>query len=332
MRTSDIFINAAGVYLPELVEAPRTAPDGMTGAAVAGDVPAVEMALHATREALGRWGQDTDLLSLLLYVDSYHTGPTGWCPQSYLQRHAVGGNVLAANFRQGCNGVFGALEMTAGYLRSLPPERAAVIVASDNIDSPLVDRWNALDGFAMGDAATALVLSRTEGFAQLLSVTSTTVPELEGLHRGDEPLHPANILLGHRLDFNARIREFAAHRGFSEDMALHLFKTLQEVVTRAVDEADITLSDITRAAMASEPRPKLIERLRALGLPTDISTWDFNRTVGHSASDQLLAFDHLLRQGELTAGDHLLMIGLGPGLSMAAAIVKVHAVPAWARP
>ncbi|MEV0804799.1 ketoacyl-ACP synthase III family protein [Micromonospora sp. NPDC050200] len=329
MKTPDIFINALGTYLPEVVGAPNATENGMSGAAIAGDTPAVEMALSATREALDRWGQDTDLLSLLLYVDTYHTGPTGWCPHSYLQRHAVGGNVLAAGVRQGCNGVFGALELAATYLRALPEERAAIVVVSDNLDSPLVDRWNTLDGFSMGDAATALVLSRTQGFARLLSVTSTTVPELEGLHRGDEPLHPANIVLGHRLDFNARIQEFAKHHGFTEGMALHLFRKLTEVVTRAIDEAGIQLTDITRAAMANEPRPKLIERLRALGLPTDISTWEFNRSVGHSASDQLLAFDHLLHHKELTPGDHLLMLGLGPGLSIAASVIQVLDVPAW---
>lgn len=330
MRTPGIFINATGAYLPDIVSVPDADEDSMAGVAIAGQISAIEMGLEATRQALGRWGESTDLLALLLYTDIYHTGPDGWPPQSYLQHHAVGGHVLAAEVRQGCNGVFGALELAAGYLLAQPEPRSAVIVSASNLDTPHLDRYKAMPGFLMGDGATSVIVGRTPGFARLLSVTSLTVPELEQLWRGTLPLHPSGVATGSPLDLGARIEQFTAvGGGFTPSMGKMLGAAYAEAVGRALDEAGITIQEVTRVATTNEPRPKLEERLKGIGVPPECATWSFSRNIGHSASDHLFAFDHLLCQGELTKGDHLLMIGIGPGISFAAAVIEMVDEPAW---
>ena len=129
-------VNGLGTYLPELVEAPAVIEGGMTGAAVAGDLPSVTMALHATRQALARSALAVCVdFRLLLQVEIYHSGPDGWSPPSYLQRYVFGGDLLAAGLRQGCNGVFGAMELAAGYLGAVGGSAAAMIVAADNLQS-----------------------------------------------------------------------------------------------------------------------------------------------------------------------------------------------------
>jgi 3-oxoacyl-[acyl-carrier-protein] synthase III len=329
VRVSGIFVNAVGSYLPELHVAPRKDDDTMTGAAVAGSRPAVEMALCACRQALDRSGRPADSFAMLLYAEVYHSGPDGWCPQAYLQRHLLGGDVLAVGIRQGCNGVFGAMELAAGHLLALGGDRAAMIVAADNLDSPLLDRWTALDGYCMGDGAAALVLSSTGGFARLRSVTSATIAELEELHRGNEPLHPSSLATGRPTSFQERSDAFVNSGKFTDELVLKLIGTTRQVVSRALDEAGIGIDQVTRVAPFNGPWSNLEVYLTPLGLTREISTWEYGRAIGHSAGDHLLAFDHLLATGELGPGDHLLMLGAGPGVNLAAAVIEIVDPAPW---
>ncbi|TWJ21092.1 hypothetical protein [Micromonospora endolithica] len=109
-------------------------------AAVAGDVPAPELAPRAARQAVERAAHDPHDVGLLLYVDAWHQGPDGWQPQYYLQRHLVGGDPVAIEVRQGCNGMLGALQLGAAYLRGAAAEHA-LLVAADNFGTPMIDRW-----------------------------------------------------------------------------------------------------------------------------------------------------------------------------------------------
>ncbi|SBT42745.1 ketoacyl-ACP synthase III family protein [Micromonospora auratinigra] len=341
MRVTDIYLTGLGVHLPEVVEmttaveqgwfdATQAEQTGLTGAAVAGEVSGPEMALDATRQALTRAGQDPAGVDLLLYVDVYHSGPDGWLPQSYLQKHLLGGDLTAVGVRQGCNGIFGALELAASHLMADPGRGPALVVAADNLSSPLLNRWQALPGVVMGDAASAVVLSREEGFARLRSICSTTITELEGLHRGDEPLYPASTPAGRPLNFITRFVQFNQAGGMGPDGALLFVKTMDEVVGRALDEAGIDAGRIARVAFNNGARASVEDRVVPLGFTMEQSTWEYGRRLGHlGASDQLVSMDHLLDTGELGPGDHLLLLGLGPGVSIAAAVVEILAVPPW---
>src|SRR5258708_5992301 len=163
MRTPDMFIAGLGTFLPETVSVERAVEQGLypaedvelhefAGAAVAGPVPAPEMGLRAAQEAVKRAAQPPDELDLLLYVSTWHQGPDGWLPHSYLQRHLVGGGVPAAELRQGCNGMFSALELAASYLRAEPERQSALLVAGGKYGTPLVDRGRGRSGVLHGDA------------------------------------------------------------------------------------------------------------------------------------------------------------------------------------
>ncbi|WP_378789760.1 ketoacyl-ACP synthase III family protein [Nonomuraea fastidiosa] len=130
MRYADTYIAGVGAFVPRtVVSVEKAVAKGwypaeeadlhqLAGAAVAGDLPAPEMALHAARSALKRSGRAPGDLGLLLYASTWHQGPDGWPPHSYLQRHLVGGDALATEIRQGCNGMFIAMELAAGHLKA----------------------------------------------------------------------------------------------------------------------------------------------------------------------------------------------------------------------
>ena len=351
MRTPNISIRGIGVFIPEIMSIEQAIAQGqypaeeaevheLTGAAVAGDIPAPEMALRAARSALERCGQRADELDLLLYADSWHQGPDGWQPQYYLQHHLVGGNMLAVEVRQGCNGMFSALELAAAYLRGDPrPDadggtQSALLVAADNFGTPLFDRWRAGPGYVAGDAACAIVLTNGPGFAQLLSVGSAAVAEAEQMHRGDTPLFPPGPTVGLSLDFaacNAQFRRRALAEGSGTAALVRVHQLTLEVVDRTLAEAGVGIGDITRVAYMNYSREIVEQRcMAALGLPMSRSTWQFGKELGHlGASDQIVSLDHLLGSGALYPGDHVLMLGIGPGVTVSCAVVKVLAQAPW---
>jgi 3-oxoacyl-[acyl-carrier-protein] synthase-3/clorobiocin biosynthesis protein CloN2 len=339
-----VYIKAIGVEVPPTVSLRTAREQGWypgddeipaeTAAAVAGDTPAPELALAAARIAFERGGHNPTDIDLLTYSGAWHQGPDGWLPQAYLQRLLVGGDCLAVRIEQGCNGMFASLELGAAYLAADPQRKAALAVAADNFGTPLIDRWNGGQGFIMGDAGSAVLLSREEGFAKLLSVTSVTVPEGEELHRAGEEMFPPGATVGRPVDLAARGEEFRRRLTASPTgMALWLEvqKRMVEVVHIALAEAGIGTADITRMAFTTFPKEGVeAPCLAALGLTPQHSTSAYGQTVGHvGASDQILAIDHLLGTGELKAGDHVVLHGMGPGITLSCAVVQILATPPW---
>jgi 3-oxoacyl-[acyl-carrier-protein] synthase-3/clorobiocin biosynthesis protein CloN2 len=339
-----MFINGIGTYLPETVtvesaiarglcEASEVETHEQLGAAVAGPTPAPEMALWAAQEAFKRCGLRPTDTDLLLYADSWHQGPDGWLPQSYLQRHLTGGGALAVEIGQGCNGMFGAMELAASYLIAAPQRRTALLVAADNYGTPLKDRWR-IGPFILGDAASAVVLSKEPGFAVLKSICSAAVSGIEEAGRAGEPMFPPGPTIGRQVDFLARGRAFMrdpeARRSAAERFAT-VNQRMKQIVDRALAQAGIELGDIARIAFISVAREIMKQRgLAALGVPIEMSTWDFGRTIGHcGASDQVLAIDHLLDTRQVGPGDHLLLMSSAPGIVLSCAVVQILEDPPW---
>lgn len=341
MRTPDTYLRSIGVHLPAVVSIETAIAEGrypadeaeyfrLRGAAVAGEVPAPELALRAARHAFERsGGLSPGDLDLLLYTDVWHQGPEGWDPQYYLQQHLVGGDVLAVELRHGCCGLFSALQLAAGYLR--PDGGTALLAGADNHGTPLVDRWRMIEGTVMGDAGCALLITTDTGFAQLRSINVTVLPEAEAVNDGGVPMFPPDATVGRPLDFAARNREFRKRlmEGDGAGVMLAIQKTLIELVDRTLKEAGITLSEVARVAFPHGRRDDLEHRgLNWLGLTMAETTWEFGAGVGHlGVSDQFVALDHLLATGALAVGDHVLLIGLGAGTTMACAVLKILDIP-----
>nr|WSZ99189.1 ketoacyl-ACP synthase III family protein [Streptomyces sp. NBC_00857] len=351
MRTPDVYIKGLGTFVPDPVAIEEAVEQGhypaidvelheLAGAAVAGETPAPEMALRAAQQAYKRCGHRPEDTTVLLYADSWHQGPDGWQPQYYLQRHLVGDDVLSVEVRQGCNGMFAALQLAAGYLRGMPaaPDgesaTTALLVASDNFGTPMMNRWSMGPGYVAGDAASAVLLTTEPSFAQLLAVGSVAVSEAEQMHRGAEPLFPPGPTVGRPLDFRARNAEFkraALAEGIGTRALVKVHGMTLALVERTLSEAGIGLADVTRVAYMNYSREIVEQRcMAALGLPLEKSTWDFGRTVGHlGASDQIVSLDHLVGTGELAAGDVLLMLGVGPGVTLSSAVVRIRDTAPW---
>jgi 3-oxoacyl-[acyl-carrier-protein] synthase-3/clorobiocin biosynthesis protein CloN2 len=104
------------------------------------------------------------------------------------------------------------------------------------------------------------------------------------------------------------------------------------VAKRSLSEAEVGIDQITRVAFMNYSREAVEQRcMAALALPASRSTWNFGRTIGHcGAADQVLSLDELVKTRQLGPGDHMLLIGTGPGVVNASAVVKILESPPWA--
>jgi 3-oxoacyl-[acyl-carrier-protein] synthase III len=344
MRVGDMYINSLGTWQPEVhsteqavregrYDAADLAETGLTGVMVAGpDVAPADMAVWAVQDAIARLGGVAPEVDLVLYASSsWPQGPAGWPVPSYVQRRTVGGTAPAWDVQVGCNGGFAALQIACCHLRAAAEHKAVLFAAGDNWSSPKVDRWRSTPGTLLADVASALVLSRTPGFARVLSINMAGVPDLEGMHRGVEPLHPGADELRPVLDLGARVVEFRDSGVAIAEAQILAAKVQAELVDKTLSEAGVRIEDISRVAYVHCARYMIQQwLLDPLNLPLSRSTWDFGRAIGHSGpSDHIIALDHLLATGQLVPGDRVLLVGLAPGMSLASAVVEIVDRPAW---
>ncbi|MFE7076889.1 ketoacyl-ACP synthase III family protein [Streptomyces sp. NPDC057620] len=359
----DIRIAGCAVWLPPrtpvadavaagLCDEALATTTGMLSVAVARDEPAPEMAARAARTALERSGlghagvdsasgtgsdgvSGSGDVSLILHASFFYQGHDLWAPASYVQRTAVGNRCPAIEVGQVSNGGMAGLGLAVDHLRAGPaagePDRRVLLTTGDAFRPPGFDRWRSDSGTFYGDGGTALVLSSSEGFARIRGLATVSVPELEGMHRGDDPFGHAPFSHRPVVDLDACKKDFlATHRvprviaasGAAQDAA----------VERALAAAGVTLADVDRFVLPHLGRKRLrAGHLARFGIAEERTTWEWSRGIGHlGAGDQIAGFDHLVSSGSLGAGDLVVWMSVGAGFTYSCAVVEMLERPAWA--
>lgn len=341
MKLDGMFIAGLGVHLPDrvstaeavargLYDADEAAASGWTGAAVAGDLSAPDMAVIAARQAMERSGHRPAEIAILMHCHTLHQGPDLWPPQSYIQRLTIGGSAPAVELRQNCNGMLAAMQLASSFLAATE-QPAALITAADNLGHQLMDRWRYASGAGTnrlsiaGDAGAAVVLSRKDGFAQLLAVDLLSVPDLEEMYRSGVALFPPEPTLGRQPRLGARLTHL---RERDPEAFRQAKKTLAEArVTlgmRTLADAGIEPEQVTRAVhIFSGGQEYVTSVLAPLGIDPSRGMLEFGRGLGHlAACDQIVGLEHLVTTGQVGPGDHVLLLSNGGG-SLACAVVRI---------
>lgn len=345
MKTPGIHIAGLGTYLPEIMSAEKAVEQGLyseedhewfgwTGAAVAGDISAPDMAVHAAREAMERAGQDGADLSLHIHAHSWPQGPLGWSPHQYVLHHVTQRDVPSFLIWQACSGLIGGMEMAASYLMAEPERSGALLTGADNSGRPDFNRWEfGLQNGVIGDGGSAVVLSKQGGFARLLSINSGSTPELEQLYRGKEPIYSPESAGGERVDFRERLSSFGDDLGNTvAEVVSRQGELRAELALRSMAEAGITPEQVTRVAhvfTGLESYLKVI--LDPMGVSSDKGLLEYGRQFGHlTVNDQIIGLEHLVATGEVGPGDHVLIVAHGGGTSISCGVVAIDARPDWA--
>ncbi|MFC8531452.1 ketoacyl-ACP synthase III family protein [Nocardia sp. NPDC057227] len=307
-----------GDHPPELV-----AGTGMATVAVSTGESGPELAAAAALAALADAGVGGAELDLVAHADVYHQGHDLWSPSSYVQRAAGARNAISLEIRQMSNGGMAAIEFAGAYL-ALRDLELALVSTGDRFAAPGFDRRRSDPGTVYGDGGTALVLSRTGGFAVFRSFEQVSEPELEGMHRGTDPFGAAPFAVRPRVDLDPLKKDFLA--GTSTLAVVEQVRRAQElVVTRALEAAGVKVSDIDWFVLPHFGRRRLGSTfLRPFDIDVERTTWALARTVGHlGAGDQIAGLAHLRERDLLRTGDAVLLAGVGAGFSWSAAVAEV---------
>ncbi|NKY97173.1 ketoacyl-ACP synthase III family protein [Nocardiopsis alborubida] len=339
---SPLYVASCALHLPTVVSAAEelaaghceqetVTATGATGVAVAHEESAPRMAVRAASLAMERGGREPADISLLLHASVFFQGHEVWAPASYIRHEALGVGGQSIDVSQASNGAMAAIDLAAAYLAADPACGEALVTTGDRCPSPGFDRWRSDPGTVYGDGGTALVLSRTDGFARLRSLVTVSDPGLERIHRGDAPFTSAPFTHRSTVDLEAAKREYIAAEGLSPTVA-RVNAGQNGAVKHALAEADVELGDISRVVL-----PHLgLKRLRAgflrrLDLDPQITTWPWSRGVGHlSAGDPIAGLDHLVGTGALGPGDLCLLVSVGAGFTWSCAVVEMLHSPGWA--
>ena len=310
---------------------------GWTGTAVAGDIPAPDMAIIAIKEALSRSRYSGDDMALFLYGSSGMQGIPPWPAHHYVQRKAIGGAAAAIAIDASCNSTLFGLSLAAGYLSLLPTKRAALIAGADNWGSPEFDRYGYAEGATdrgsnLGDAASAVIVSTETGFARVESLVNKSLPEFEGMLRVPGPLFPLRFDVAAAADVAARTRSFIQRYPEKLPKLMSDFiHTRRNLIENALADAEITMSDVRRVTHVFSGTSRYIEALLApFGKPWQMGMLDFGRGLGHlSVSDHPAALTQLIATGQIGVGDRVLMVNNGSGMSLTVAVIRIESVPQW---
>lgn len=288
-----------------------------------------ELAVRAGREALrqARTATGDEVWpTLCLHAGIYHSGVDFWHAASYVRDQlGIGaGPGLTLELGAMSNSLVASVDIAASVLRGRPDHDAALITAGDRFGGTGFPHWSTDIGIVYGDAGGAVVLSRQPGIARIRAIASFTDPSLEGLQRGDEPFRLASVAAHRAIDIRSRKRQWLTRRSATEVNARN-GDAVSAVVKTVLADAGLDLPDLARICAPHYGR-RLVETqiLRPLGITEDKTMAELGLRVGHlGASDQVVALDHLLRSGEVTDGDHVLLLGIGVGMTWTAVLLEL---------
>jgi 3-oxoacyl-[acyl-carrier-protein] synthase-3 len=339
VRWEDLYLRACASLLPPVMAAEEAVARGLAeaetvrrmqvvGVTVAEDAPA-DMAAAAARTAMDRSGCTPDEIALILHSSAYFQGHDMWAPASYIQRIAVGNRCPAIEVRQTSNGGMASLELAAAFLAGTGGS-AALLTTGDRFCLPGIDRWRSDPGTVLADGATAVVLGRGSGFARLVSLVTVTEPELEQMHRGDDPPSPAPLIIRSPIEVEVTTNAFL--RGPAGQRSVAMMSARQEEsLQRALDEAEAKLADVDWFLLPHFGRRRLdVNFFRRFGIEPERTLWAWSRGIGHlGAGDQFAGLSWLMESGRAKPADQCLLLGVGGGFTWSSAVVEITDVPDW---
>lgn len=340
MRFNDIYVAGVASWLPprEPIGQGRYEPGvqdehAYESVSVAStDETSPDMAVRAGRLALTRSGVDPAEVSLLLHAHVWYQGIDMWTASAYIHHALLGDNraAQAIDLDQGCAGAVSALQLAADHLVADPDRRAAIVTTADRFLMPAFDRWHA-EGphINFGDGAGALVLARGQGVARLLAVRSVADTTLEPMYRGDSKFTVHSPASQGALDLGTRKAAFEGQMDVHETIA-RLNRGFADAVHRLLDEAGLTISDVSRFVFPNVGLSMLSDWVKLFGIDVSQTAWELGRTTGHvGAADPITGLAYLLEQGQLSAGERVVLVGIGAGFSWSSALVECVEPPDW---
>ena len=292
---------------------------------VSSDRHGPEMAAAAATVALAASGWPPDELDLVLHAWTHHQGLEFWSPAHFVASRVGAHGAVSIGIQQMCNGGAMALELGAAYLQGNPAALRVLVTTGDRFAAPAFDRWGGDYGVAYGDGGTALLLaSGGPGALELVGIATVAAPELEAMHRGDEPFdQTANGVVA--LDIRRRKKAFMVANGRERFTAVAA-ECARIVVQRALNDAQVSPDDVRQIAFPRLGR-SIVEAAygRAREVVAGAAAVNVVGRTGHlGAGDCTANLAHLASDGLLGPGDLGVVLSAGAGFSWTCAVVRAR--------
>ncbi|MEU6055967.1 ketoacyl-ACP synthase III family protein [Streptomyces xanthochromogenes] len=344
VQWSDVYISASAASLAQPESVADAVRQGRCDAqeaelqdyarisvAAEGQTPA-DMAVAAGRHAMERSGR-SDGVELLMHASVGFQGIDHWSPAAYIQNRTIGGRAAAFEVKQASNGALVALNLAAAHVTSGAPSSAVLITTGDAYPLPVFDRYRSDQGTVRADGGAAMLVTRSQGVARLLSTALVGDATHEEIHRAGEQWRTTPGEAGWPVDLRARKEGYLrtdAQPGHAVSQTL--IGGNKEALQTALADANTSLDDIEVLVLPNLGRQATdrMFRLTEQGIDFSRTCWDWGRNVGHiGAGDQLAALTHLFETRRVRIGDRIALCGLGSGFTFGCAVLEITAEPDW---
>lgn len=262
-------------------------------------------------EAAGISAADVDLLVLSTSTPDQPVPATA----CYVQDKIGASRAAAFDVSAGCTGSLHAIAVAHAMLAA-DPDRHTALVVGVGLYSRFLDYTDRKTCVLFGDGAGALVLGKTAEDAGILTVRLASDGSL-----ADVAQIPAG---GSRMPASAETvsagKHYATIRG--GDIRRLVSKLLPELVSDLLETSALTWPDIGLVVPHQANGVMLDEWVKILGITPEL----VHRTVGcygnTGAASIPITLDDAVRSGRLSGGDHLLLLGVGAGVTWGGLTVK----------
>ncbi len=271
-------------------------------------VQAADLGARALRAALEVADLPAAALARLVFVDSLggdmHIPPTA---NAVAVGAGIAGTCDCFDLNNACMGFLTALDLGA---RSIATGSGPVGIVVVEMGSRYIRADEPRPFLVLGDGVAAVVLDRARGGEGLLA----SYLRNDGSHDGGVRLANGN-LTGH-----AETIRFGATNATMAQLALDAIRRSTESV---LADCGLTLSAV-EWVLPHQPNGSLLDQIvEALGLDPARVIRVVHEVGSVGAASIAISLDRLLRSGRVRPGDHVLMTGVGAGLSFGAMLLRL---------
>jgi 3-oxoacyl-[acyl-carrier-protein] synthase III len=332
---SHIGITSAGYFIPDGVMTSREMADlsgiplsvltenfGMEQKHVASpDEHPADMGEKAARCAIDKAGIRPADLDIVIFCGAGYYDYQFWSPASRIQ-YAIGAdNAFAFDLKGACNGGNLGIRVCSTLLAADPHLQRGIVICSDRF-SPVVDyrRPENLPFFAIGDGASAVVLSKNEPSNSLLGYAGisdgTCVDYVKSAHGGSRSDGIFSDPSDPRFFYVDPAKALADVR---PDLFLGNFI---RVIRQAVSRSGFDTTGIDRLLTNQIKRTRVLEILENLGLSENKTRFTMRRYGSIGPGDTLLCLAMDLENSTIRPGDLVVLASSGIGFTWGAQVVR----------
>jgi 3-oxoacyl-[acyl-carrier-protein] synthase-3 len=274
-----------------------------------------DQATEAARQALDAAGVRADQLDMIIVAT---ITPEMFFPSTacFVGRNLGAPGTAAFDLAAACSGfVYGV--SVAGHFIETGAMRTALVIGAESL-SKITDYTDRTSCILFGDAAGAAVLQASDDLDSglLYSTLGADGRQWKCMHiPGGGSRHPAthetvDARMHYMKIYGREVYRFAVNK-------------MQELVADCMAKCNLSVDQV-KLVIPHQVNRRIIESaVSKLGFPPEKVYVNIDRFGNTSAASIPLALDQAIRAGEVQAGDNLIFVAFGGGLTWAGAVMRL---------